>query len=321
MIFQIKSTLRKISNRNKSIKKLYLSANKIKVRAVSKISDERFAKMKYKENTGKKLNLENPVLFNEKLWWLKINNRDPLLTICSDKYKVREYIKKCGLEQILTNIYGVYNNADEIKFEELPDKVFIKCNHGSGTNIIYDRNTFFDEEKFKRNFNYALKQNYYLQSREWNYKNIKPKLIVEEVLESEDNSSLIDYRFLCFKGKVKLIFVDIDTTNPDGSHSADARRNIYDTNFNHLNVKVGREHFDQSLVSKPQNLDKMIEYAEILSKPFPHCRVDLYNIKGKIYFGEITFYHGGGSQNITPLEWDKKMGSWIDIESETVVKK
>jgi len=160
-----------------------------------------------------------------------------------------------------------------------------------------------------------------LQSREWNYKNIKPRLIIEEVLEDKDNVSLIDYRFLCFEGKVKLIFVDTHTAAPDGSHNPDALRNVYDTNFNYLNIKVGREQFDEKSLSKPINFEKMIEYAEILSKPFAHCRVDLYNIEGKILFGEITFYPGGATQKISPHEWDIKMGAWININSKKIKRK
>lgn len=319
MIYNIKSKIRNLSHKNTLVKKLYLLANRIKVSLLRGLSDEKFAKMKYKANTGKSLNLENPITFNEKLWWLKLNNRDPLLTICSDKFKVREYVKKCGLGHILTKLYGVYDNADDIIFDELPDRVFIKTNHGSGTNIIWDRNNPFDKEKFRKRFNKALKQNYYWQSREWNYKNIEPKIIVEEFLEDTNNNSLIDYRFFCFGGKVKILSVDLGICAPDGSHSAFPVKNIYDTNFNYLDVKIERKNFDKSLVKKPKNFEKMIEYAEILSKPFPHCRVDLYNIDGKIYFGELTFYHGGCCQKITPAKWDRQMGDWIDLNSDKIV--
>ncbi len=320
MVYHIKNKIRNLSHRNSFIKKLYLLANRVKVSLFSGLSDEKFAKLKYKENTGKTLNLENPVTFNEKLWWLKLNNRDPLMTICSDKYKVRDYVRQCGLEHILTKLYGVYDNANDINFDKLPDKAFIKTNHGSGTNIIWDRNKPFDKKKFIREFNYSLKQNYYLQSREWNYKNIEPKIIVEEVLEDE-NLSLVDYRFLCFDGTVKMIFVDIETAPEDGSHNPHAKRNVYDKDFNYLDVKVKREKFDSSLIKKPVNFEKMIEYAQKLSQPFPFCRVDLYNINGKIYFGEITFYPGGATQIVEPEEWEKRLGDWIDLNSDKIVFK
>ena len=303
------------------MRKFYLTSNKVKTRLLKNVNDEKFARMKYKENAGKTLNLENPITYNEKLWWLKLNNRNPLLTMCSDKYEVRSYVEEKGLKHILTKTYGVYDDASKVDFEKVPDKVFIKCTHGSGTNIIFDKTKRFDKEEFEKKFNLALKQNYYLQSREWNYKDIEPRLIVEEMLEDQDDVSLIDYRFMCFEGKAKLLFVDINTAASDGSHNADALRNVYDLNFDYLNVKVGREQFEKDLVKRPENFEKMIEYAEILSKPFPHCRVDFYNIRGEIYFGEMTFYPGGGTQKITPSEWDIKLGNWINIKSNKIQMK
>ena len=141
---------------------------------------------------------------------------------------------------------------------------------------------------------------------------------MEKILEDKENKSLIDYRFLCFNGVVKMIFVDIETAAEDGSHSPYAKRNVYDKDFNYLNIKVKREQFDSSTIEKPINFDKMIEYAEILSEPFPFCRVDLYNINGDVYFGEITFYPGGAKQIVEPEEWEQKMGDWIDLKSNKI---
>lgn len=318
MIYNIKKMLRNYSHKNKFVKKLYRIGNTIKVKSLANISDERFAKMKYKENTGKKLNLENPLTFNEKLWWLKLNNRDPLLTICSDKVKVREYVRNCGLGHILNEVYGVYDDASDINFYKLPDKAFIRTNHCSGTNAIWDKSNPFNREKFIKRFNYSLKQNYFLQSREWNYKNIEPKIIVEKILEDKDNPTLIDYKILCFEGIAKLVFVELGIVLPDGTQNPYSTRNIYDNQFNLLDVKIRSENFDKSLVSKPDNFEDMIKYAEILAKPFPHCRVDLYNISGEIYFGEMTFYNGGATEKITPEKWNKKIGDWIDLESEKI---
>ena len=315
----MKNKLRNLSQENKLFNKIYSLANKVKVNSLSGLSDEKFAKMKYKENTGRTFNLENPVTFNEKLWWLKLNNRDPLLTECSDKVKVREYVKNKDLSHILNEVYDVYDTADDINFEKLPDKAFIKTNHSSGKNRLWDRNKPFDKDKFRKEFNKSLKQNYYLQSREWNYKNIEPKIIAEKILEDKKNKSLIDYRFFCFAGVPKIIFVDIETAAEDGTHSPYARRNVYDLNFNYLDIKVQREQFDKSKVKKPKNFDKMLEYAEILSEPFPFSRVDFYNIDGDIYFGEITFYPGGCTQIVEPEEWERKMGDWIDLNSDKII--
>ena len=315
MIFNIKNAVRDISHKNKMFSSIYKFANKYKVNILSKVDDEKFAKLKYRENTGKGLNLCNPRTFNEKLWWLKIHNRDPLLTKCSDKVEVRDYVKEKGLEHILIPLYGVYKTPEEIDFNELPEKAFIKTNHGSGKNIIWDRNKPFNLKVFRKEFGNSLKGNYYYQSREWNYKNIKPRLIAEKMLVDNPGESLIDYRFLCFEGKVKLIFVDIETAAEDGSHSPYAKRNVYDKEFNLLDIKVAREHFEKNKVSKPMNFDQMLEYAERLSEPFVFARVDLYNIEGKIYFGEITFYPGGCTQLFEPNEYELEVGSWINLDS------
>lgn len=321
MIFYVKKNIRDLSNNNKYLKNAYQVANNLKVNFLKNISDEKFAKLKYKENTGLKLDLKEPTSYNEKLWWLKLNNRDPLMTICSDKAMVRNYVEERGLEKILTNCYGTYEDAEKIIFEKLPSKVFLKCTHGSGTNIIYDKSKPFNKREFVRKFNKSLKSNYYYQAREWNYKNIKPQIIIEEYLELNSNEGLVDYRFLCFDGKVKLIYADIETTASDGSHSPYAKRNVYTRNFEFIDVKVGREQFNSQLLEKPENLEEMIKYAEILSSPFIHCRVDFYNLEGKIYFGEITFYPGGATQKISPPHWDTKIADWIDLESEKIVRK
>jgi len=278
-----------------------------------RISDYEYAFIKYRESTGRELNLDDPKTFDEKLWYLKLHNRDPLLTVCSDKYRVREYVEQCGLGHILNELYGVYDDAREIDFNTLPSPCFLKCNHTSGYNIIFDRTKPFNKQSFIRMFNFMLKQNYYWNSREWNYKNIKPRIIAEKILRDRNGNLPMDYKFLCFDGQPRLLFLDIDVCTNEGFHSRVNYRNIYDMEFNPVDMTETREHKNLDSIQKPENFDKMVEYAAILSKPFPHCRVDLYNVEGKIYFGEITFYHGGGCNNIQPPEWDLRIGSWIDI--------
>ena len=314
MYFSLKNKLREKSHSSYILKSVYRRLNGIKVNILKGINDDLYAKIKYKENTGKILNLENPELFNEKLWWLKINYRNNLMTKCSDKVLVRDYLEELSLSSLLTDIYGVYDKPEEIPFDEMKGKYFIKCNHVSGINRIFDseKKSNFDKVDFEKLFNKALKMNYYYQSREWNYKNIKPKILVEKFIESQ--SSLLDYRFFCFHGEVKLIFVDIDTAAADGSHNPGAKRNIYDRNFNLQDFTVGRDNFDESLVKKPYNLDAMIEYAEKISEPFPFCRVDLYNNVGEIKFGEITFFPGGATQQFSTEESDKLVSSWLKIK-------
>ena len=154
MIHKIKIKIRNLSRKNKIVRKFYLIANRIKTTLFSSASDETYAKIHYKENTGKTLNLKNPKLFNEKIWWLKLNNRDPLLTKCSDKILVRDYVKSkisCDNDSILNEVYGIYNSAEEINFDSLPDKAFIKVNHRSGTSKLWDRNNPFDKENLLKN--------------------------------------------------------------------------------------------------------------------------------------------------------------------------
>ncbi len=228
-----------------------------------------------------------------------------------------DYVKEKGLEHILVPTYGVYDTPEEINFSELPERAFIKTNHGSGKNIIWDKNKHFKHKVFKKEFNNSLKENYYYQSREWNYKDIQPRLIAEKMLVENPGETLIDYRFLCFEGRPKLIFVDVETAAEDGSHSPYAKRNVYDMEFNQLDIKVAREHFDNK-VSKPMNFDQMLKYAEILSEPFVFSRVDLYNIDGVIHFGEITFYPGGCTQLIEPEKYELELGSWINLNSSKI---
>ena len=319
MLFRVKTKIRNIMNHNSFLKKNYELANLIKIEVTKNISDDLFSKLIFKSNTGKNLNLENPTTFNEKIWWLKLNNRDPLLTFCSDKYKVRDYIKRCGLENILNDFYGYYDKAEDINFHDLPEKAFIKTNHGSYGGQVWDNKNPFDRKKFIEKFNKLLRKNYYWQSREWNYKNIEPKIIAEKLLVTDDDRGLVDYKFLCFDGEVKLLWVELDILKSDGTKNHSPKRNFYDKKFNFMDIQMGGPNFDRSLSTKPDNFEKMVEYAEIISKPFPHCRVDFYNIEGDIIFGEMTFYHAGGLDEIKPCKYNQIMGDWIDIESDKIV--
>lgn len=289
------------------------------VKLMSLRSDESYACWFYKTYTKKELHLNKPVTFDEKLWWLKLYNRDPLLTVCSDKYAVREYVKNCGLEEILIPEVGVYSNANEIDFDKFSEETILKCNHGSGENFLIKPGTEINEKGIRRKLNYALKQKYFLISREWNYKNIPPRIVADKVIRDKEGRLPLDYKFMCFDGEPKLLFLDLELLRDDGSYNDDYPRNIYDMDFNLLPVWETRQNASFE-VEKPKNFEAMVEAARILSQPFAHCRVDLYNLDGKVYFGEITFYHGGGCNNIQPEQWDRKMGDWIDLNSPKIVR-
>lgn len=294
--------------------KLYNVIRNYRRNRYNKLSDEEFAKWMYHKKTGRELNLENPVTYDDKLWYLKLHVRDPLLTICTDKYRVREYVTQCGLEHILNELYGAYDSFDKIPFEELPDKFIIKCNHTSGCNAIFDRSKPFDYTYHKNEFTYWMHRNYFWSSREWNYKNIDRKIICEKIMVQPGKSCLDDYKFMCFGGEVKLVFGETGICMPDGDHNPDSVRNVYDRDYNLIEgARFTRENFPPEMLPKPKNFEKMVEYAERLSKPFRHVRVDLYNLDGEIYFGEMTFYHQGCCSRVFPEELYYEAGSWIDI--------
>lgn len=316
-IYNIKVKLRNWSDRSRIGNFLFQQARNIVANIMLLKSDESYAKWFYKLYTGKVLNLEKPKTFDEKVWWLKLNNRDPLLTRCSDKVLVREYVKECGLEKILIPEVAVYNKAKDIDFSVFKEEVIIKCNCGSGENCFYNPNQSNNKNAIISRMSSALKNEPYKYSREWNYKNIDKKIIAERVIRDKSGNLPMDYKFMCFDGEPKLLFLDIGLIDKNMIYNHKYPRNIYDMNFNLLPVKESRDNYNGD-IARPMNFGEMIQIARTLSQPFPFCRVDLYNVDGKIYFGEITFYHGGGCNNISPEEWDYKIGSWIDLNSKKI---
>ncbi|PAT01092.1 hypothetical protein CI105_08155 [Candidatus Izimaplasma bacterium ZiA1] len=279
------------------------------------LSDYEYAHLQYKKITGKDINLENPKNFNEKIWFLKLAIRDDLLTKCADKDLVRDYVKEVGLQEILINQYGVYKDARDIDFNALPSPSILKCNHTSGYNFIYNKGEEFNKRKFVKKFNFGLSLNYYVGSREWHYKNIERRIIAEEVIKDNKGNLPKDYKFLCFMGEPKLLLYSENITTKTGEYNNDGSRftNIYDLDLKLIPATVKFKSNPSIKFEKPENFDLMIEYARILSKPFRFVRVDLYNVDGKIYFGELTFYHGGGLDIMEPIEYSNIVGQWINI--------
>ncbi len=278
------------------------------------LPEEKFAQHYYNLKKEGTLDLKNPKTYDEKLWVLKFQNKDPLMKQCTDKYEVRKYVESVGLKHILNELYKTYNSFDEINFEQLPSPCIIKCNHTSGINAIYNKNQPFDYKYIRNEFNFFMNRDSFWASREWNYQGIKRKIICERLLTQPGKTCLDDYKFMCFHGEVKLVFGEIGICSADGSHNNDSKRNVYTKEFELIEgARFTRENFDPQLLPKPVNYEKMVEYAEILAKPFIHARVDLYNIEGAIYFGEITFYHQGCTSTVVPEELYYEAGSWIDL--------
>lgn len=279
-----------------------------------KISPELDLKLLYKLKTGDKLNLKNPVTYNEKLQWIKLYDKNELMTKCCDKYSVREYVESCGCGEILNDLLWEGLNPVDIPFENLPNQFVIKVTHGSTFNIICKDKKDLNIPKTKALLNKWLKAKFLPCYGEWFYGVEKPRIIIEKYLIDERTNSLFDYKFFCFHGVPKVVYID---TWKDNYHAI----NAYDMDFNLLpDVKLGYDNDLTTKISKPENFDEMIEYAKKLSKDFLHVRVDFYDINGEIVFGELTFTKGAGFGEITPHSFHKEMGSWLNLPSGDVYK-
>jgi lipopolysaccharide biosynthesis glycosyltransferase/glycosyltransferase involved in cell wall biosynthesis/acetyltransferase-like isoleucine patch superfamily enzyme len=263
----------------------------------------------YFTKTGKTLDLKNPVTYNEKIQWLKLYDNPPIKTQLTDKYLVRGWIKERIGEEYLIPLLGVYDNFDEIDFDELPDKFIIKANHGSAMNIIVENKEELDMDHARDEVNSWLGKNYaYHWGLELHYKDIEPKIIIEEFI-GEEGQDLEDYKILCFDGKPEIVWVDFDRYH---GH----KRNVYDLEHNLLPVKILHplKMKDSNFKDeKPTTWDKMIELSEILSQGFNFVRVDFYSVDDKIYFGEMTFTSASGVEPILPEEFDRKLGDLIKL--------
>lgn len=280
----IKKVMKGITNPKLIIKHFKLKALEKK----EELDDVEFLKRKYKIVMGKELNLDNPQTFNEKLQWLKVYWRDDRATICADKYRVREYVKERGCEEILNELYGVWDNADDIDFDKLPNSFVLKANHGCGYNIFIKDKTQIDIKKIKKELNKMLRQKYYIKNREWIYKGIKPKIIAEKLLDLSQGFP-IDYKFFCFDGNVDCVMVCI------GRYTENTQYYFFDKEWNLLRLnKKGIEAPQDFTLPMPTKYKEMIHIASKLSKGMPFVRVDLYESEGKIVFGELTFFPDAG---------------------------
>lgn len=272
--------------------------------------DERYLKKAFKIAMGKELNLESPKTFNEKLQWLKIHDRKPEYTMMVDKYKVREYIAKQLGEEYLIPLIGVWDKAEDIDFNVLPNRFVLKCNHNSGLGmyICKDKSKLSkrDIKRIKCNLNKGLKQDYYLTGREWPYKDVPRKIICEQYMEDNPDQPLTDYKLMAFSGKVKCTFT---CTGRGNAH--DFKVTFYDTDWNKMPFE--RHYPAGSQMAKPASYDEMVELAEKLAEKLPFARIDFYEIAEKPYFGEITFFPGSGMEEFTPEEWDYTLGSWMKL--------
>ena len=278
------------------------------------LPDKMALKIMYKNAFLRAIDLKSPKTFNEKLQWLKLYNRDPGYTKMVDKYEAKKYVASVIGEEYIIPTYGVYNSFDEIDFDALPDQFVLKCTHGSGDVVIVRDKNAFDRDAAKAKLTKSLKTNYYKISREWPYKNVKPRIIAEMLLKERCNDGddseprgIRDYKFMCFNGKMEYVFVCSGRFDKEGLHAT-----FFDSNWNLMDF----EHNDPSEKSgfpKPKTYSKMLSLSEELSKNIPFVRIDFYECDEKIYFGEITFFSGGGFEPFQPEEWDRKLGDLITL--------
>ncbi len=279
--------------------------------ALSFLPDKLYLRLFYFSTTGKWINFKNPKGFNEKLQWLKVNDRHWEYGKLVDKLAVREHIKEVLGEEYLFPLLGAWESFDAIDFSKLPNQFVLKCNHDSGsTKIVKDKAALTqDEIKSMENvFTKRLKKDFFYAGREYPYKGIKPYIIAEALMthETDKEKSIEDYKFFCFNGVPKVMFAATD-------RSTDCKFDFFDMDFNHLDIVNIHPNADKP-IEKPAMFEEMKELAAKLSKGMKQVRIDLYELNGKIYFGEYTFFHGGGFQLFHPEKWERQLGDWIELE-------
>lgn len=273
------------------------------------LSDRDYINLYFRVNVGRKMDWENPRTLNEKLQWLKFNYRTPLQTIVSDKILVRNYVKEKIGSRFLIPIYGIWDNFDDIDFSKLPNQFVLKCNHDSGGIVVCKDKSTFNVRKARKKINKALKSNFFYVGREYQYKNIKPRIYCEQFI-SDKNAVPNDYKIYCFNGKPDVLLLCFERFK-NGNHRA--KYQFYDKNWNFLPFNKGDEERKPVPIERPKNLDKMFEIAKELSKDFYFSRIDFYNVNGKIYFGEITLTPNSGFDPDIKYETDLRFGNLLDI--------
>lgn len=272
------------------------------------VPDEPFLKLKFRCYMHHKLNLYPPVTYNEKLQWLKLHDRNPLYTTLVDKYEVKKYVANIIGEQYIIPTLGVWDNVDDIDFNRLPDQFVLKCNHDSGGIVICKDKTMLNIENTRSLLKKHLKTDCYKEGREWPYKNVKRKIIAEPYLEDKLTKELRDYKFFVFDGDCRSMFIASERQK----QGTDTKFDFFDMSFNHLDLRHGHPNAE-IIPCKPVNFELMSKLAEKLGKGFPHVRVDFYEVDGKVFFGEMTFYHHTGMMPFEPSKWDTIFGNWLDL--------
>ena len=274
---------------------------------LSHISDEEFIKKAYLINTGRCLDLYNPVSYTEKLQWLKLYDHNPRYTAMVDKYAAKEIVASIIGAQYVIPTLGLWSSADDIDFEVLPNSFVLKCTHDSGSTILCKDKNNANLPKMRKKLKKYIKRNYYHCSREWPYKNVLPQIIAEPYMEDSEDRELRDYKFFTFNGEPRILYITQGRGNKEETVA-----DFYDMEFNHLNIEVDHK-MSKNPPHPPQNFNLMKKLAKELSKGTPQLRVDFYEVNGKVYFGEMTFFHCSGFNLFKPIEWENKLGEWVKL--------
>lgn len=267
-----------------------------------------YLKLVYKAKTGECLHLNKPVTFCEKLNWLKLHNKNPEYTLLVDKVLVRDIVNRRMGKDMFFPLLGVWNRYEDIDFDLLPDRFVLKCNHDSGSVKVIGNKSEINHAELKEFYNGRLKINPYYLGREYPYKGVKPKIIAEQYMVPNGSNDINDYKFFCFGGKPELLFVAT-------SRSSDCKFDFYDMDFRHLDI-TNIHPQSGKIIEKPSCFEEMKKIAEELSHGMPFVRIDLYEIDGKVYFGEYTFFHGGGFWPMYPDDCEKRLGELIQLKGD-----
>lgn len=273
------------------------------------LPDKLYIELMFRLKMGYKLDLKNPKTYSEKLQWLKLYNRKPEYTMMVDKYAVKEYVAQIIGDKYVIPTLGVWDTPENIEWDKLPNQFVLKTTHGGGNTgvVICKDKSKLDKHKAIMRLKQSMKQDLYRALREWPYKDVPKRVIAEKYIEPDIIvNDLPDYKFFCFDGEVKALFIGTER------QSGNVKFDYFDADFNHLDL-IQVHPMSGKTFEKPANFDEMKQIAAKLSTGIPQVRIDLYDVNGKIYFGEMTFTHHGGLVPFHPKEWDYTFGSWINL--------
>lgn len=272
------------------------------------LPDEAYLKLMYRIKLGKRLSLEQPRTFNEKLQWLKLYDRDPEYTRMVDKEEAKRYAAaRIGEEHMIPTL-GVWDRFEDIDLESLPARFVLKCTHDSGSVVLCRDKSELDVEAAKKKLERALRSNYYWRGREWPYRDVKPRILAEQYMSDGSGGGLKDYKLFCFDGVARVMLVASDRQAP----GEETKFDFFDMDFHHLPFTNGHPNAPHE-IGRPRSFEEMKELAGKLADGIPQVRVDLYEVDGRVYFGELTFFHWSGMVPFEPGEWDGKLGEWIEL--------